>query len=688
MIKDPPDSPPPSIPTTSTVPSPLAGLLPPDTVREMAQAPIAGRVAPAYVWTGDELLIWGGSQPRPGGGEDVLSDGAAYDPATDSWRVLPAAPISGRAYPAMVWTGSEMVVWGGAADGELLADGAAFDPATDTWREIADSPLTGAMKSAVVWTGEEMIIVGGLNSGRSAAAYDPASDQWRKLPDAPGTVTPPYPQAVWAAGRAYLLLTPNGGRLFDPLVFASYDPAADEWNTITSRFPIAQLPFLVWTGSEIVGVSPTRATQQAYDPAVAEWRDVSGLPIGWVSSAPSTPLPWSGEEVLVWSGGSSGLALDPETGSWRNYPGGGLAPRVNGAVVWADGLLVAWGGSVRGPDGSPGGADDGVVYAPGPPGTQRDTSGLDDRWTLLTALEVGDAEVRLAAVAGDEVIVGTTDEVIAIDRGGGVRRAEPGPLVSRCCPSRLGIGAGSAVVVLFDSDATSWRLDVESLEWTQLPGLPSDGYLLDATWTGREVVAVFVRRGVDVASAETLVAALDPGQGTWRPLPEPPVPINRGGVAALGDRVVLSGTLQEFGNHIVGEPEPVVFELSGDEWLRVDSPPISGQAAVAVPTATGYLAWNYNLDLAVLDDTGWHPAEPLPGPSGECTPDGTWTDVGWVTNGCGGIAVFDADGTWRAIPAAFVPDMADWLAIGDDRAVIVRVDGSGAVEVYERDLVS
>ncbi|MEZ5231368.1 MAG: kelch repeat-containing protein [Acidimicrobiales bacterium] len=63
----------------------------------MATAPIAGRSGAAVVWTGDELLIWGGYVYD--GRERPLDDGAAYDPITDSWRTLPAAPIAGRAYP-------------------------------------------------------------------------------------------------------------------------------------------------------------------------------------------------------------------------------------------------------------------------------------------------------------------------------------------------------------------------------------------------------------------------------------------------------------------------------------------------------------------------------------------------------------------------------------------------------------
>ena len=44
----------------------------------------------------------------------VFNTGGRYDPATDSWRPTSTqnAP-SARSGPTAVWTGSEMIVWGG-----------------------------------------------------------------------------------------------------------------------------------------------------------------------------------------------------------------------------------------------------------------------------------------------------------------------------------------------------------------------------------------------------------------------------------------------------------------------------------------------------------------------------------------------------------------------------------------------
>ena len=73
------------------------------------------------VWTGNRLIA-SGTATR------------AYDPPRDLWTMLSSPPLGSRQGAAAVWTGREMIVWGGevpAASGspKYLADGAAFLPA-------------------------------------------------------------------------------------------------------------------------------------------------------------------------------------------------------------------------------------------------------------------------------------------------------------------------------------------------------------------------------------------------------------------------------------------------------------------------------------------------------------------------------------------------------------------------------
>lgn len=75
------------------------------------------------------------------------------------WSVLPAAPFETRGGTVAVWTGQQMIIWGGNSsrlDAVLHADGAAYDPAARTWDSLPPSPLTARASSASVWTGQAL----------------------------------------------------------------------------------------------------------------------------------------------------------------------------------------------------------------------------------------------------------------------------------------------------------------------------------------------------------------------------------------------------------------------------------------------------------------------------------------------------------------------------------------------------
>jgi hypothetical protein len=154
----------------------------------MATAPIDGRTGDALVWTGREMLVWGGLASSPTHPTTELqepSGGAAYDPATDRWRVVADAPIAGRVNPLAAWEGRELLVWGGTrveADGteRPLADGAVYNPATDTWRKLPPVGLPGGNVGGML-AGQFVIVT---DQG-TAARYDPAANAWTPLPAAP-----------------------------------------------------------------------------------------------------------------------------------------------------------------------------------------------------------------------------------------------------------------------------------------------------------------------------------------------------------------------------------------------------------------------------------------------------------------------------------------------------------------------
>lgn len=200
-----------------------------DTWRRIPPAPVSGRWSHAVVWTGSEMIVWGGGNAR-----SELADGAAYNPATATWRELPPAPLSTRQWLPLLWTGREMIVWGGSSISRSVANGAAYDPATDSWRELSKSPLRGRHDHSAVWTGSEMIAFGGYNYRRSfadGAAYDPISDSWRKLPPAP--IKPRFDHAaVWTGSEMIVF---GGTWSFGHIALGDagiYDPEANRWRRV------------------------------------------------------------------------------------------------------------------------------------------------------------------------------------------------------------------------------------------------------------------------------------------------------------------------------------------------------------------------------------------------------------------------------------------------------------------------
>jgi hypothetical protein len=62
------------------------------------------------VWTGSEMIAWGGYD-----GFTFFDTGGRYNPVVDSWTPTSTVDApSPRYYHTAVWTGSEMIVWGGA----------------------------------------------------------------------------------------------------------------------------------------------------------------------------------------------------------------------------------------------------------------------------------------------------------------------------------------------------------------------------------------------------------------------------------------------------------------------------------------------------------------------------------------------------------------------------------------------
>jgi Galactose oxidase, central domain len=281
------------------------------------------------VWTGSEMVVWGGLNPVTG---DVLS-GGRYNPGTNSWEPTSTtnAPSARRSHTA-VWTGSEMIVWGGFDDGSFifLNTGGRYNPGTDSWTATSTTNApTARTGHTAVWTGSEMIVWGGedfSNPFNTGARYNPGTDSWT------ATTTTDAPTArtghTWVLAGSEMIVW--GGFDFNRQLKtgAKYNPGTDSWTATSTRNAPARrwLHTAVWTGSEMIvwggGLPNPFNSGGRYDPSTDSWTATSTL------NAPSARAEhtavWTGTQMIVWGGFNNGVPLN--TGGRYCAPaGGGIA---------------------------------------------------------------------------------------------------------------------------------------------------------------------------------------------------------------------------------------------------------------------------------------------------------------------------------------------------------------------------
>lgn len=343
----------------------------------MAKAPIAGRAGAATLWTGKEMLVWGGV--TRGSVIREAKDGAAYDPSTNTWRKIPPAPpgMAGPVDGGAVWTGDQAVFWAGNVEDEL-AVGGVYDPATDTWKRLPDGPLGPRDGYASVWTGREMIIIGGgfgdMLASPVAAAVDPVTGAWRALPAIDELRALAMMGAAWvdgqvvALGTQYLCEVPSSICHDTRETLFSYDPTTDERREIdlvgaTQVSGQAEhLMLVAAVGTEVL-FSTTNPSRHliAYDLRTGKWSAKSPPPC-----AGGGPYilgsNWSGERYFAPCGDTGLLMYDPASDTWDRREVGEfpLTNRYGSAIVWTGRELIVWSGGLEDEVGNPT-TDDGAV---------------------------------------------------------------------------------------------------------------------------------------------------------------------------------------------------------------------------------------------------------------------------------------------------------------------------------------
>jgi N-acetylneuraminic acid mutarotase len=311
------------------------------------------------VWTGSEMIVWGGES---NGFPENLNTGGRYNPSTDSWTATSTdnAPSARRGHKAM-WTGSEMIVWAGFDGSAYINTGGRYSPATNSWTATNTTNAPSARSGhTAIWTGNEMIVWGGFFYDGSTTVfntggrYDPATNSWTTTSTAGAPSARSSHTAIWTGNE---MIVWGGG----DTTGARYNPGADSWTAMSAtNAPAARgAHTTVWTGSEMVvwgGQAGTFFvnTGGKYNPGTNSWTATT------TNNAPTDrsnhTAVWTGSEMIIWGGNDNGFSslntggrYSPGSNSWTpTSTANAPAARSLNSAVWTGSEMIVWGGVMPG----------------------------------------------------------------------------------------------------------------------------------------------------------------------------------------------------------------------------------------------------------------------------------------------------------------------------------------------------
>ena len=329
------------LPPPETTPPATA---PPDVDIDQIPVPSPARVGHTITWTGDEVIVFGGWEDE--GRSQAFNDGYRFDPVNRAWSELAPAPIEERGGHVAFWTGDELLVLGGLSyESDGFTDGAAYEPSGERWRvlpspSIGPLPETGEHLSAV-WTGTEAILWYRFDD--IVLAFDPATDTWRELP--PTNLQ----QAVLSASLHW-----NGDRLIalsgespGALEGAVLDGGSGSWQPLpplpasvdfSDPFPanagVVDGDLIAWSRSG--GAGPTvRLARDAI-----EWEETTPIPLA-PCEGHTTPIS-TGEALIVWElCGSNTIVTYTDTEGWQRVEVDNDVQVAAPTAVWTGSEVIA-----------------------------------------------------------------------------------------------------------------------------------------------------------------------------------------------------------------------------------------------------------------------------------------------------------------------------------------------------------
>lgn len=322
--------------------------------RELPTPPLSPRRSAFAAWTGTEAIFVGGTSDPPCEGfgpcpeSAGLRDGAAYDPTSETWRTIASAPTGLSA-------GTSYVVWGGSVfvhpetnPPQILE----YNPKADTWTQLTSTPPSVETTGPTPVDGRPLLFVWKFFAGHETVvlyAFDPSTQTWSTLP-------PVAESAMRNPGNGPMSTTPGivivnapSGTKGEPDMDTAMIFDGQGWRSApASNFTTGNDWW--WTGRRLV--SPTThfaargdLVSGAFDPSTDTWTQ---LPLGPV---PEDTAGWDLRAIEGPLFAINGYLYDDRNQHWSTLPfptsNTETPPSEGTAAVWANGDVIAFGGSTR-----------------------------------------------------------------------------------------------------------------------------------------------------------------------------------------------------------------------------------------------------------------------------------------------------------------------------------------------------
>lgn len=598
------------------------------TPTDTSTAPI-GRRRHGAVWTGSEMIVWGGCRENANGNRNCnigLNSGGRYNPVTNSWQAttLTNAPAE-RNFPELVWAGDQMILWSGAANAD---PGRRYDPVSDTWQAISTTNAPAGRDATLVWTGNEMIAWGGCTGSpfcdtpqNDGGRYDPVSDSWTAVTTTNAPAARWGHDAIWTGAEIILWGGTNGtGSYLNS--GGRYNPVTDTWTaTSTTGAPSPRSAHTLWTGSLMLvwgGVGSNNLRNGArYEPGSDSWTPISAKDPNSYRQFHTTI--WTGMEMIAWGGEGDGTAstgldtgriYDPVTDSWSatslsNAP----SPRDSHSAIWTGTEMIIWGGD---------------VYSWFTRGTGGRYNPMSDSWTPINDTTAPTAKALHTAVwTGTEMIVWGGSVWDNPWDGTGARYNPAGDswtaVSSSGAPSarylHSGIWTGNEMLIWGGTGSTGpvgtgARYDPTTNSWTAITGTnaPAERVLHSTIWNGVEMI---VWGGTSDLSPWVLRndgGRYDPATNTWTAVTTSNAPSARARHTAVwtGDEMIVWSGCTNSANCLQGDAAGGRYDPQTDTWTATSTAgsPEARQWHTAVWTGDTMIVWAGLTDNNGISHTG------------------------------------------------------------------------------------